>query len=277
MTKGMKITLKILIFVVLFFAVLLGVALIGNRFKKVKRQFFPDYPKIDLSLILEKDELTDEDYDILYSQTGLTKIGIDRLNNDAFGKGKIIEIQNDYFTDYKTTVERVSPFGNQHVYETWIKHVYLEDGDILVTDTTNFSFWRCGHSEIVVDGSKEYTLFSAGYGTKSEIMNCNDFFWRINFAVYRVKCDDETRKNVVEFAKTLEGHNYLASVGFTTPKNPKQLGLTNCGHIVWYCYQKFGIDIDGNGGAGVFPSDFTLSDQLELVQVYGFNPDKVKW
>ena len=45
--------------------------------------------------------------------------------------------------------------------------------------------------------------------------------------------------------------------------------------LVWYAYQKFGLDLDGNGGALVLPFDLANSSQMELVQVFGFDPDRL--
>ena len=44
---------------------------------------------------------------------------------------------------------------------------------------------------------------------------------------------------------------------------------------MWYAFKHFGIDIDSNGGAVVLPKDIANSDELELVQNFGFDPDKL--
>lgn len=40
--------------------------------------FVPDYEKADITALLNKDKLSRDDYDLLYRQTGLTEIGIER-------------------------------------------------------------------------------------------------------------------------------------------------------------------------------------------------------
>ena len=55
------------------------------------RQWTPDYDFADLTATFEKSqsELTEDDYALLYAQTGLTKIGADRLWNSDSGKNRI--------------------------------------------------------------------------------------------------------------------------------------------------------------------------------------------
>jgi uncharacterized protein YycO len=53
------------------------------------------------------------------------------------------------------------------------------------------------------------------------------------------------------------------------------LRYSQCAHFVWYAYKKFGIDLDSNGGAIVKPQDMALSPQVELVQAFGFDFDKL--
>ena len=58
----------------------------------------PDYEKTDITVVLDKAELTDEDYELLYRQTGLTKLGIDGLL-EAGKKSQILKIQEFYFEE----------------------------------------------------------------------------------------------------------------------------------------------------------------------------------
>ena len=48
---------------------------------------------------------------------------------------------------------------------------------------------------------------------------------------------------------------------------------THCSHLVWQAYKHFGYDIDSDGGPLVTCNDIARSDLLEVVQVYGFDPD----
>jgi len=45
---------------------------------------------------------------------------------------------------------------------------------------------------------------------------------------------------------------------------------------VWYAYNKFGVDLDSNGGMLAMVRDIALSDKAEVVQSFGFAPD-ARW
>jgi len=83
-----------------------------------------------------------------------------------------------------------------------------------------------------------------------------------------------TVKNIVDFAaKNLTGIPYEGFAGVLTDKN--EIKKTQCAHIVWYAFKQFGIDLDSNGGLLVTPYDICNSEHLELVQVFGFDKDKL--
>ena len=58
----------------------------------------PDYDLVDISSVLDKESLTDEDYDLLYEQTGLTKVGIDDMLARGM-KNEILRIQQEFFAE----------------------------------------------------------------------------------------------------------------------------------------------------------------------------------
>ena len=75
------------------------------------------------------------------------------------------------------------------------------------------------------------------------------------------------------FTGRRKGIPYSAFAGIFTAKDSIQ--KTQCAHLVWYAYRQFGLDLDGNGGALVLPFDLANSSQMELVQVFGFDPDRL--
>ncbi len=95
--------------------------------------------------------------------------------------------------------------------------------------------------------------------------------------VLRVKdssADAEKVNQIVEFAENnLLGVPYEGLAGLLTNKN--EIKKTQCAHIVWYAFKQFGIDLDSNGGLLVTPYDICNSEHLELVQVFGFDKDKL--
>ena len=101
----------------------------------------PDYEKIDISPLLYKTELTEEDYEILYRQTGITKIGIDDMRVDEAGIKRILEIQSCMFIDYDIYRENFGLFtytedlGEKDANQL-SKLARLRDGDVLVSTST---------------------------------------------------------------------------------------------------------------------------------------------
>ena len=78
--------------------------------------FSPNYEKVDILPLLEKSERSDLDYEILYRQTGLTKLGIDDLLEEKNEK-LILEIQDFLFQDHafiRCLARRANSFTLSH-------------------------------------------------------------------------------------------------------------------------------------------------------------------
>ena len=218
----------------------------------------PDYEKLDLSEQLDKElgDLTEKDFEILYRQTGLTPIGVER----AYAKGEqgkklIRQIQADFFEPHEVTNDQVAPYACTDRIEKTVENIYLKDGDIVVTSSTHISFVRIGHAGMVTNGTYEQVLQANAYGTYSRIGNIGAFTDRVNFIVLRPnpeKISDEVVNKVVDYAKTnLLSIPYEGLAGLVTNKN--KIDKTQCAHIVWYAYKQFVIDLDSNGGRMVVP------------------------
>ena len=261
--KGLIITLSIISIFYLFLVII-------TRFSHSQKRYKPTDSKIDLTEILNKDILNDNDYDILLKQTGLTKIGIDRLHK--LDNDRIMQIQDDYYSNYEIKPSYIGLSRCSCEYERPIKHVTLEEGDILITDSSHLSFYHFGHAELYIgDG---YTLSIDGSGLYSKLNSADNFFIKGNFMVLRLKgIDNELKSELVSYAKeNLLGLKYRLLTGILTRKNPSKLKYTQCSHIIYYLYNKFGYNLDSDKGLIVTPRDLARSNLLEAVQVYGFNP-----
>lgn len=240
-------------------------------------QWTPAYEKADLTDVLKKSqtELTDDDYTLLYAQTGLTKIGIDRLYEKG-NKEKITRIQESYFLQREVVRERFAPWtcwekieGQTAVFGD------VRAGDIILTSATHVLGFRYGHAALIVsDGG---TLLEANTpGTTSHLTIIDVFNDYASFMILRPnpdKISDETRQEVATYAKnSLVDIPYTVFAGIFRKKNQQPLKGTQCAHIVWYAYKQFGIDLDSNGGWVVKPQDMANSPYLEVVQIYGFDP-----
>lgn len=246
------------------------------------RFWTPDYEKIDIRALLTKEELTEVEYDTLYRQTGLTKIGIDDMRTSYSGRSKILDIQENFFRDYEEYSRMFGPFTYTEEIEydnaTELPVIAeLQEGDILVSSSMYFSWWRFGHSALVVDGDGRRILEALEPGYPSEISSVGTFRYRANFILLRPKVDEEIKAQVAEYAKNeLIGLEYDFMVGLFSKKySGKTPVKSQCAHIVWLAYKEFGIDLDSNGGKIVTPHDMYKSEYMEVVQVFGLDLDKL--
>ena len=143
----------------------------------------------------------------------------------------------------------------------------VQDGDILVTDSTYCLCFRHGHAALVVDADKGITLEAFGIGTESEYSGLNEWRRYPHVVVLRLDAPEAVRAQVVQYAKeNLLGLPYRVSPGVVGDKdmNGTYWG-TQCAHLIWSAFAACGYDIDGDGGWLVTPEDFVLSKLLQPV------------
>ena len=236
------------------------------------------YPKQDISEVLQKDNLTDDDYMLIFRQTGISphsskklvqKGDLDFLQdmNDLYFK--IPEIQKDYIA-FPVTASEVNtsytvPFAD------------IKRGDILVTFNTHTLDWRHGHCAIVIDEKNGLLLEHMSIGNPSCITNIKYWGEYPGFVVLRYP-DENIAKKAADYAENhLVGIDYDVFAGMIKKdKTGQQNPSSQCAHIVWQAYKSVGADIDSTSDAFVIPKDIAMSDKLKLVQIYGINPDKYK-
>ena len=94
MKKKLQKKLSVFLGVCIALLVILGALQITSEITHYSWEHWrPNYAKIDIAPLLDKSELTDSDYQTLYAQTGLTKLGIDDLLK-ADRKDRILKIQD---------------------------------------------------------------------------------------------------------------------------------------------------------------------------------------
>lgn len=272
-SKKRKVVAIVLAIVITLLALAGGAQLGSLIAEKTWKHWRPTYEKQDILPLLEKQTLTDEDYALLYAQTGLTRLGIDdlRARNDL---GRILDIQEVYFSDYSVHSSGFAPFTYTEYIDGTAVLTALQDGDILVSARMRVSFMRFGHSALVVDAANDIILEAVSPGAVSEIATSATFINSANFMVLRPKLATEKKAQLVAFAKEkLVGVPYRGTTGIFSKKyDPNTIKASHCSHLVWYAYRKFGVDLDATGGLVVTPRDMSRSGNVELVQVYGFNP-----
>ncbi len=239
----------------------------------------PSYAKEDIAPLLEKEDLTEAEYDKIYRQTGLTEIAVDDMRGSVLGRGKILMIQEKFFAPFQVKSRCFNPF-------TYMDEIYdgdglahttlatLKDGDIIVSASTRVSWWRFGHSAIVIDSGAEYDMAECNPGAPGKKCKSSDFTILANFLVLRPKVSADIKTQVIDFVRSTLGQvPYSFVAGILTKKSPAELTSSQCSHYVWYAYNKFGVDLDSNGGGLVKPQDIARSEKVEVVQAYGFNLD----
>jgi uncharacterized protein YycO len=248
---------------------------------------FPDYDKTDITGILEKETLSDDDYKELFYQTGLGKTAIDEiLTNQMSGKEKLLEFQENFFTKYNVSVEKSAVIVNHESLEDeegkityGFELAPYENGYVLVTKATHSLGWRHGHAGIVTDAENQETLEAVLLGKDSMLQNINKWRSFPSFMMLKLKdTSQETLDEIAEFAKNnLLGVPYGLTAGLFSSKNPnpENIKTTQCSHIVWYPFMQYGYDIDSDGTWLVTPKDIANSELFEIVQIYGVDPDEI--
>ena len=236
----------------------------------------PEWKKEDISKVIEKDKLSEKDYSFLFKQTGLSKLAIDDLMNSG-EKEKIKVFAEQYFE--KPDYEKEYLFFPIVAYEknnNAIEFAPLKRGDIVVSLSTNTLGLRHGHAAIVVNGETGRIIEHMVLGEVSTYSYM--FAWKhySNVAVLRHK----NREIAEKAAKYAENHlvgipyNPLAGIIKKDKSDEKNISSSHCSHLVWQAFYAVGEDIDGDGGPIAFPADFLECDELELVQIYGINPER---
>lgn len=276
--KGKKLSKKVIFWIVCsaiigtILIAVLGLQIAFSIADKIEC-WHPGYERVEIKSILEKGELSNEDYDILYRQTGVTRLGVDRmLKRGSPGINRLLEIQDDLFTEHSVKNGWFAPFICTDYISDSIAYAYLEDGDIILTSATHLSGWRMGHSGLVTNGAAERILQANAIGDTSAIGNMRDFNNRVNFMIVSPKVDKELKAEVCGYAEeNLIGKVYDPTAGVFSKKD--SISKTQCAHLVWYAYNHFGIDLDCGGGLVVTPKDIANSPLVEIVQVFGFDID----
>lgn len=292
-----------------FFLLLLGCdifLLVENDLAEVRARTLPSYPMQPLTDVLGKDVFTEEDYDFLYRQTGLSRIAVSEfehtMSKDDLSKtlsefqaalffegerGHTVVVEGVCYHDVVLTKEG-EPFSAPTVAR--------KPGDVLVTSSTHTIGWAHGHAAIMLKNGDMLQSAAMGYPSQklaqsNSVAGLCYFNESANFIVLRLKdevaetlkgafgipqdasCDDVRAAISDLAAERLVGIDYSLTVGVLSPKDQGERPTgTQCAHLVWQAFRYFGLDIDSDGGLVVTPRDIARSGLFDVVQVYGFDP-----
>lgn len=266
------------------------------RCEECEIHYCPEYAKIELDPYVEKlgdDKLTEEEYGLLYAQTGLSRIAVDTLQQEK-RQDELFLAQERFFADVETECECHFPLFREYMDsecvepDEWNAIPVLADGDILITFNSHFLGWRNGHAGIVVNAEEGLTVEAITIGRNSSVLSIESWEEKPSFAVMRLRdVPEETRREIAAYAQEyLVDIPYRLSAGnfsflhINRDREEAQgnvrgsagyqdISGTHCAHLIWYAYRQFGYDLDSDGGIIVTPRDIFESPFLEVIQVYG--------
>lgn len=261
--------------------------------------YTPEYAQIDIIPILQKEELEETDYEMLFRQTGMTQVGIDELWEKE-RQSDLLYLQERFFAEVDLECLRDNfVVQSERLVNTMDAEYFLpavQTGDILISFSGHVFGWRNGHAAIVVDAEEGLTLEAITLGSTSRICNIEKWAEYPCFALLRLKgATAEERARIAEYAEenlvdisyrllSFSGDKLVADnetlreqeqEGADAMVSRDSLTGTHCSHLVWSAYVHFGYDLDSDGGLIVTPRDIFDSDLLEVVQIYGLNPEVV--
>lgn len=279
--KHKKILFAILLLLLIFTAINIMETLIEPQ-----GYIKPEYSKTEISNILKKDILTEDDYKELLFQTGLGKAAIDELLLENNGIETILKFQDNFFKETKVSCESIGIITSQ---ESIVNHegkaMYgfelapIKNGYVLITKATHSLGWRHGHAAIVIDSKNKETLEAVILGSNTRIQNIDK--WRVYPSFIMLKLKDTSQDTLDSIAKfSLDNLNdipYGLTIGLTSKKNPDPSNIksTQCSHLAWYPFKQYGYDVDSDGSWLVTPKDIANSDLFEIVQIYGVDPNEI--
>lgn len=235
--------------------------------------------EMDITALLEMEQLGEREYRILFSQTGLSRRVIEKLS-DTQRNEILTAAQEAFFSVPQILCTRSSFFSWEEMNEGEClpEFVGLEDGDILISFCSHILGWRNGHAAILVDAEKGITLEAVMLGEDACLQSLNKWRSYPSFLVLRLKGQPlKVRREIAQYAyENMQGIPYgfaqdiLEHFGVRPEKED-----TDCSHLIWKAYMEFGFDLDSNGGLLVTPRDLSESPLLEIVQVYGIDFGKI--
>ncbi len=239
----------------------------------------PSYPREDISYLLDGRELTEDDYKLIFYQTGLGK----RSTDELLGSGKseiILEYQNDFMSDknVKCIREVITTcmeytVNDENIPTAGFMLAPYKKGYVFAMLSSHTLGLRHGHAGLVTDVNR--VLEAPMIGVDSREFTANEWRSYPTFVMLRLKdvSDGELAEIAVKAQEDLTGIKYNILAGIINKHGTEIPPTTHCAHLVWYAFYNCGYDIDKNGGRIVSVTDISECDKFEVIQIYGLNPD----
>lgn len=245
--------------------------------------YTPSVNAIDLSPILTKSTLTDEDYALIYTQTGIAKPLTQELQTMPHFTEKMLKFQANYLRKKKVRWLYIFPvtFEERLIDQNGLDTIGFElgpyhNGYILFTKAAHSAFWHHGHCGLVVDEAHGKTLEAIHMGSGCALQNISKWQYYPTFKMMRLKNTSLEQLNRISHTAyaNLQSATYhlLAQKDSDSSLIPTK---TQCALLIWQAFYQFGYDLDAQDGLFVTPKSLASSPLLEVLQIYGFNPEKV--
>lgn len=287
----------------IFLCILFLTLFLWKEWAEKNARWTPSYPIEVISPFDTVASLSQAQLDFIQAQTGLSAIGLGRLEESGT-LNRLEEFQQAFFTPAlelskkeltsdnitelleESSVFPMTCFQNSPI--SWEEYlldsqgdrgylqplVPLELGDILLTPNSHCFGWRQGHAGLVVDAQQAITLESVVLGANSVTQWASKWQSYPAGVILRPVNSDLGEIAVSLALEYLADIPYNLTVGIFTSKNQstEEITSTHCAHLVWQAYRWAGIDLDSNGGQIITPQNLVASPQLEIVQVWGLDP-----
>ena len=245
----------------------------------------PQYEKAPLAEIVEKDELTEEDYELLWTQTGLKQSAVDDLWRKTDRRELLYREQNRLFHPPDYECRGLTGFVKVEVIHgraNFFRLYDLQPGDVLLTPNTHTFGYRHGHSALYI-GSGEL-LEATEIGEPVSVTEAA--YWGSYPAGLHLRLTEEAAAEtgmsreelglfIAEYAQTnLLDDEYRLMAGLLN--DGIEENETQCAHLIWAAFQSAGIDVSSRDFP-VTPHSLLESGKFELIRCWGFDPKDTNW
>jgi hypothetical protein len=257
---------------------------------QTERQAVTDisFTEVDLTQIAAKTELSKDDYDLLYHQTGLSQTDIDLIwTKEADITAVISRYQQRFLAKNTFDAEVLSWFSKAEriADRNQYYQIYdLKEGDVLLTKSTHTLFYRHGHSSLYLGGTEQSLLEATVIGSPVSLTTAAAWGGYPTGIQLRISEDaaaeidmepEELGAAVAIYAKEeLLGDDYrlLAGAFGIGAENDG----TQCAYLIYEAYAYFGLNVSSRDFP-VTPSSLLESGKFDIIQAWGVDPDAPGW
>ena len=245
----------------------------------------PKGEKAPLKEILQKETLSEEDYALLWEQTGLGRSAVDDLWQREDRTGQLYREQNRFFHAPVYQCRELTGFVKVEVISSRDNYYRLYDlrpGDVLLTKSTHTFGYRHGHSALYIGDGELLEATEIGEPVSvTEAAYWGSYPTGIHLrlteeaAAETGMSQEEAGLFVTEYAKTnLLDDEYRLTAGLLN--DGIEASETQCAHLIWAAFQSVGLDVSSRDFP-VTPHSLLESGKFEVIRYWGFDPEEIDW